>query len=171
VYDVGADEGWVSVGDDHDTAAFAVNAVRDWWLTMGRARYPLAAKLLVMADSGGSNSARSRVWKTEVARLATETGLEITVCHHPPGTSKWKKVEHRLFSFMTVGTVAPEWATCREFGASQCSLYSRGAGRKISSLRPRPRAPRSPVDILPLVDRHDGDSFVRHDVENPVTAT
>ena len=102
VYDIGADEGWVSVGDDHDTATFAVNAVADWWATMGRARYPEATRLLVTADSGGSNSSRGRLWKVELARLAEETGLEITVCHYPPGTSKWNRVEHRLFSFMTI---------------------------------------------------------------------
>ncbi len=102
VYDVGADEGWMSVGDDHDTAAFAVNAIRRWWQTMGAARYPNARRLLVTADAGGSNSYRNRLWKTELARLAAETGIEITVCHYPPGTSKWNKVEHRLFSFITI---------------------------------------------------------------------
>jgi len=102
VYDVGADEGWVQVGDDHDTPAFAVNAVRDWWQSMGRVRYPQASRLLVTANAGGSNSSRSRVWKVELGRLAQETGLEITVCHYPPGTSKWNRIEHRLFSFMTI---------------------------------------------------------------------
>lgn len=86
------DPGWVLVGDDHDTPVFAVNAVRDWWATMGRARYPAATRLLVAADTGGSNSYRSRVWKVELARLADETGLEITVCHYPTGTSKWNKL-------------------------------------------------------------------------------
>ena len=102
VYDVGADEGWVSVGDDHDTAAFAVNAIRRWWQTMGAERYPNASRLLVTADAGGSNGYRNRLWKLELARLAAETGLDITVCHYPPGTSKWNKVEHRLFSFITI---------------------------------------------------------------------
>lgn len=102
VYDVGANEGWMSVGDDHDTAAFAVNAIRRWWQTMGQARYPGAQRLLITADAGGSNGYRNRLWKTELAQLATETGLEITVCHYPPGTSKWNKVEHRLFSFITI---------------------------------------------------------------------
>jgi len=101
VYDVGADEGWVSVGDDHDTAAFAVNAIRRWWQVMGAERYPKAKRLMVTADAGGSNSYRNRAWKVELGRLAAETGLEITVCHYPPGTSKWNKVEHRLFSFIT----------------------------------------------------------------------
>jgi hypothetical protein len=101
VYDVSADEGWVSVGDDHDTAAFAVNAIRRWWQTMGAERYPKAKRLLVTADAGGSNSYRNRQWKYELGQLAAETGLEITVCHYPPGTSKWNKIEHRLFSFIT----------------------------------------------------------------------
>jgi len=102
VYDLGANEGWVSVGDDHDTATFAVNAIRRWWQTMGAERYPDARRLLVTADAGGSNSYRSRLYKIELARLAAETGLRITVCHYPPGTSKWNKVEHRLFSFITI---------------------------------------------------------------------
>ena len=102
VYDVGANEGWVSVGDDHDTAAFAVNAIRRWWTLMGAERYPKAKRLLVTADAGGSNGYRNRLWKTELAALAAETGLAITVCHYPPGTSKWNKVEHRLFSFITI---------------------------------------------------------------------
>ncbi|MGH9043034.1 MAG: ISAzo13 family transposase [Acidimicrobiia bacterium] len=101
VIDVGANEGWVSVGDDADTAAFAANTVRSWWQLMGRDRYPEATTLLICADAGGSNSYRNRLWKVELARLAAETGLEITVCHYPPGTSKWNKIEHRLFSFIT----------------------------------------------------------------------
>jgi hypothetical protein len=86
IYDVGADEGWVSVGNDHDTATFAVNAIRSWHQGMGLARYPNATRLLVTADSGGSNGYRNRLWKVELAKLAAETGLEITVCHYPPGT-------------------------------------------------------------------------------------
>ena len=101
VYDVGADEGWMSVGDDHDTAGFAVQAIRRWWQVMGTERYPKAKRLMITADAGGSNSYRNRSWKVELARLAAETGLEITVCHYPPGTSKWNKIEHRLFSFIT----------------------------------------------------------------------
>ena len=101
VFDVGANEGWVSVGDDHDTATFAVNAIRRWWQVMGAERYPKAKRLMITADASGSNSYRNRAWKLELARLAAETGLEITVCHYPPGTSKWNKIEHRLFSFVT----------------------------------------------------------------------
>ena len=102
VYDVGTNEGWVSVGDDHDTAAFAVNAIRRWWQTMGVQRYPKAKRLMVTADAGGSNGYRNRLWKVELARLAAETGLDIRVSHYPPGTSKWNKIEHRLFSFITM---------------------------------------------------------------------
>lgn len=102
VYDVGADAGFVSVGIDHDTAPFAVNALRTWWQRVGRARYPKARRLMLTADGGGSNGYRLRAWKVELARLATETGLDITVCHFPPGTSKWNKVEHRLFSFISI---------------------------------------------------------------------
>jgi hypothetical protein len=98
VYDVGDDSGWVSVGADHDTAAFAANTIRSWWQAVGKARYPDATRLLVTADGGGSNGHRVRQWKTELARLSTDTGLQITVCHLPPGTSKWNKIEHRLFS-------------------------------------------------------------------------
>ncbi len=101
VYDVASDEGWVSLGDDHDTAAFAVNAVRRWWQVMGAERYPGARRLMITADAGGSNSYRNRSFKVELARLAAEVGVEVTVCHYPPGTSKWNKIEHRLFSFVT----------------------------------------------------------------------
>jgi transposase len=102
VYDLGGDEGWVSVGDDADTAGFAVATIGRWWAQMGRARYPEATRLLVCADAGGSNGYRVRAWKVELARLAAETGLEITVVHYPPGTSKWNRIEHRLFSFITM---------------------------------------------------------------------
>jgi transposase len=98
VYDVGQNEAWVSVGTDHDTAAFAVESIRRWWATMGQALYPDATQLLVTADAGGSNGYRLRLWKLELQKLADETGLEIAVCHFPPGTSKWNKIEHRLFS-------------------------------------------------------------------------
>jgi len=102
VYDVGADEGWVNVGDDGDTARFAVESIRRWWWRMGHARYPEATRLLITADAGGSNGYRVRAWKTELAAFAAETGLAITVCHYPPGTSKWNRIEHRLFSFVTM---------------------------------------------------------------------
>jgi hypothetical protein len=101
VFDVAANEGWMSVGDDHDTAAFAVHAIGRWWAAMGRDRYPEATSLLVTADAGGSNGYRNKLWKVELATLAAETGLTITACHYPPGTSKWNKIEHRMFSFIT----------------------------------------------------------------------
>ena len=101
VYDVGANEGWVSVGIDHDTAAFAVQSIRNWWTLMGRDRYPEATQLLITADGGGSNGSRTRLWKTELQRFADETGLRLTVCHFPPGTSKWNKIEHRMFCHIT----------------------------------------------------------------------
>ena len=102
VYDLAANEAWVSVGTDHDTAAFAVEAIRRWWQTMGSPLYPGATRLLVTADAGGSNGYRIRLWKAELQKLADETGLEIAVCHFPPGTSKWNKIEHRLFSAITM---------------------------------------------------------------------
>ena len=102
VYDETNNEGWVSVGDSADTAEFAVNTIRSWWHNMGHARFPDATKLLVTADGGGSNGHRVRAWKAELAKLAAETGLEITVSHYPPGTSKWNRIEHRMFSFITM---------------------------------------------------------------------
>jgi hypothetical protein len=102
IYDLAADTGWVNVGTDHDTAQFAVESIRRWRNDAGRVTYPRARRLLITADSGGSNSTRTRAWKTELAALARETGLEITACHFPPGTSKWNKIEHRLFSHITM---------------------------------------------------------------------
>jgi len=101
VYDIAGNAGWVSVGIDHDTAAFAANAIRTWWKLMGRERYPNASSLLITADGGGSNGSRVRLWKLELQKLADELGVPITVCHLPPGTSKWNRIEHRLFSFIT----------------------------------------------------------------------
>jgi hypothetical protein len=101
VYDLRRNEGWVSVGIDHDTAEFAVESLRRWWRRMGRSVYPNAKELLVTADGGGSNSSRSRLWKREIQRFATETGLRTTIVHYPPGTSKWNKIEHRLFCHIT----------------------------------------------------------------------
>jgi hypothetical protein len=101
IYDIGRNEGWVSIGIDHDTAAFAVNSIRTWWNKMGRKNFPDATKLLITADAGGSNGYRTNLWKFELQKFADECGLDITVCHFPPGTSKWNKIEHRLFSFIT----------------------------------------------------------------------
>jgi hypothetical protein len=102
VYDVAANAGWVSVGTDHDTAAFAVESIRRWWNAAGQPAYPAARRLLITADAGGSNGYRTRAWKAELAAFAAEAGLEVTVCHFPPGTSKWNKIEHRLFSHITM---------------------------------------------------------------------
>jgi hypothetical protein len=102
VYDLTTNTGWVNVGTDADTAAFAVASIRSWWTTLGRATYPQATRLLITADSGGSNGSRLRLWKTELAAFAAETGLTISVAHLPPGTSKWNKIEHRLFSAITM---------------------------------------------------------------------
>lgn len=102
IYDVSANTGWVTVGTDHDTSAFAVATLRSWWQSIGSIRYPKADRLLICADSGGSNGNRIRAWKIELAKFAAETGLQITVCHLPPGTSKWNKIEHRLFSQITM---------------------------------------------------------------------
>jgi transposase len=102
IYDVAANTGWVNVGTDHDTAAFAVESIRRWWNGAGQAAYPTARRLLITADAGGSNGYRTRTWKTELARFAAEAALAITVCHLPPGTSKWNRIEHRLFSHITM---------------------------------------------------------------------
>ena len=102
IYDVSANTGWVSVGTDHDTSAFAVATLRSWWDTVGRSRYPSADRLLICADGGGSNGSRVRAWKIELAAFAADTGLQVTVAHLPPGTSKWNTIEHRLFSQITM---------------------------------------------------------------------
>ena len=101
VYDLTKNNGWVSVGIDHDTAAFAVTTIRQWWRKMGYSAYSQASDLLITADSGGSNGSRNRLWKVELQKMANRTGLTITVCHFPAGTSKWNKIEHRMFSFIT----------------------------------------------------------------------
>jgi hypothetical protein len=102
VYDIEKNEGWVSVGVSADTSEFAVETIRSWWQEMGQERYPSAARLLITADCGGSNGYRVRLWKLELQHLADETGLALTVCHLPPGTSKWNKIEHRLFAFIAM---------------------------------------------------------------------
>ena len=146
VYDLGRNVGWVNVGIDHDTAAFAVQSIRSFWNEVGRQQYPQAKRLLISADGGGSNGSRVRLWKWELQQLADETGLAITVCHLPPGTSKWNKIEHRLFAW-----ISQNWrgkplvsyavilqliaATTTEAGLTvQCQLdtTSYPAGRKIS---------------------------------------
>src|SRR5437763_954371 len=101
VYDLASNSGWGNVGNDHDTASFAVESIRRWWNMEGWQKYPNASRLLICADGGGSNASRTRLWKLELQKLADETGLSITVSHLPPGTSKWNKIEHRLFSFIS----------------------------------------------------------------------
>ncbi len=101
IYDINNDMGWVSVGVDHDTSAFAVETLRKWWENMGKSVYPDARRLLITADGGGSNGSRNRLWKWELAKFAKETGLTVSVCHFPPGTSKWNKIEHRMFCHIT----------------------------------------------------------------------
>jgi len=128
VYDVGANTGWVTVGVDHETAAFAVNTLRSWWNCLGKAAYPDATRLLVTADSGGANGNRRRTWKAELAVLAAETGLEISVCHLPPGTSKWNKIEHRLFS-----QISRNWAG-RPLSSHQTILNLIGATTTTTGL-------------------------------------
>ena len=102
IYDIADNKGWVSVGTDHDTASFAVHAIGRWWLTLGQKRYPRATRLMITADGGGSNGYRVRLWKAELQALANALRIPITVCHLPPGTSQWNKIEHRLFSFITL---------------------------------------------------------------------
>jgi hypothetical protein len=102
IYDIGDNTGWVTVGMDADTAEFAVESIRQWWRWMGKRRYPKAKGLLICADSGGSNGYRSHLWKRELQKLANQQKMRITVCHFPPGTSKWNKIEHRLFSFISM---------------------------------------------------------------------
>lgn len=140
VYDLQRDEGWVSVGIDHDTASFAVNAIRRWWQQMGRAAYPDARTLVITADAGGSNGSRLRLWKWELQRFANRTGLTITVCHFPPGTSKWNRIEHRLFSHIAMnwrGTPLTSLATIVSLIAS---THSR-SGLRVRSELDRRRYP------------------------------
>jgi hypothetical protein len=159
IYDITGNAGWASVGTDHDTAAFAVESIRRWWNAAGQAGYPAARRLLVTADAGGSNGYRTRAWKAELAALAVETGLEITVCHFPPGTSKWNKVEHRLFSHITMN-----WRG-RPLASHEVIVNTIAATATRTGLRVRAELDDSPyetgvkvsdrqMDALPLA-RHD----------------
>jgi len=146
IYDLGRNTGFVNVGTDHDTATFAVSSIRGWWRAEGRGLYPTATQVLITADGGGSNGYRLRLWKVELQRLADQTGLVIQVCHFPPGTSKWNKVEHRLFSFISSnwrGEPLRDYETI--VGLIACTTTAKGlrvtcrldqrkypAGRKIS---------------------------------------
>jgi len=139
VYDLAADEGWVSVGIDHDTAQFAVASIRAWWEHLGRGRYPGATTLTITADCGGSNGNRSRLWRTELQRLADQTGLAIQVRHLPPGTSKWNKIEHRLFSF-----ISQNWRG-RPLISRQVIVNLIGAPRRAPACRSTPAWMRAPT--------------------------
>jgi transposase len=146
VYDLGQNAGWVNVGMDHDTAAFAVESIRCWWNSVGQSQYPEAKRLLISADGGGSNGSRVRLWKWELQQFADETGLSITVCHLPPGTSKWNKIEHRLFAWISQnwrGKPLTSYAVILKLIAAtttttgltvQCQLDTNlyAAGRKVS---------------------------------------
>jgi hypothetical protein len=158
VYDIAGDAGWVSVGIDHDTAAFAVNAIKSWWTQMGRERYPNARTLLITADGGGSNGSRVRLWKVELQKLADELGLSITVCHLPPGTSKWNKIEHRLFSFITTN-----WR-CRPLVSHQVIVQLIGATTTKTGLEVRCELdPRTyPAGVKVSDDELQALNIVRH---------
>ena len=149
VYDLSRDEGWVSVGIDHDTASFAVQAIRRWWRAMGRAAYPRATRLLITADAGGSNGPRVRLWKWELQQFANRTGLSITVCHFPPGTSKWNKVEHRLFSH-----IAMNWRG-KPLVSLAVIVSLIGATTTTTGLRVRSELDRSryPMGVAPTQDQ------------------
>ena len=138
VYDIGRDEGWVSVGIDHDTADFAVSSITQWWKTMGSKVYPDATRVLITADSGGSNSSRSRLWKLGLQDFADVTGLDVTVCHFPPGTSKWNKIEHRLFSHISMN-----WRG-RPLLSQETVVNLIAATRTRSGLKVRARLDRTP---------------------------
>lgn len=140
VYDLQRDEGWVSVGVDHDTASFAVNAIRRWWHEMGRAAYPHARSLVVTADAGGSNGARLRLWKWELQRFANRTGLIVTVCHLPPGTSKWNRIEHRLFSHIAMNWRGTPLISLATIVSLIASTHSR-SGLRVRSELDRRRYP------------------------------
>ena len=140
VYDLRRDEGWVSIGVDHDTASFAVNAIRRWWRHMGRRAYPRARSLVVTADAGGSNGPRVRLWKWELQRLADRTGLAITVCHFPPGTSKWNKIEHRLFSHIAMNWRGTPLVSLATIVSLIASTHSR-SGLRVRSEIDRRRYP------------------------------
>jgi hypothetical protein len=143
VYDIGANDGWVSLGIDHDTGQFAVNSVRLWLDRIGRERYCAMKRLIITADGGRSNSSRLRLWKTALQQLADETGLIIQICHYPPGTSKWNKIEHRMFCFITQNWRAMPLAQPIRRDRADRRHYDEK--RSFSSMRPRSQ---------PLTQRH-----------------
>lgn len=157
VYDPGADEGWVSVGSDGDTAQFAVETIRRWWNTVGQVAYPQASTLLITADAGGSNGYRLRLWKRELAALAEETGLSITVCHMPPGTSKWNKIEHRLFSHISMNW-AGQPLTSHEVAVNLIAGTTTRTGLSVHAERDTGTYPRG----IKITDREIKDLLERH---------
>ena len=132
VYDVARNQGWVNVGQDHDTSAFAVESIRRWWLRLGRELYPQSRTLLICADGGGSKVYRVRLWKRELQRFADESGLEIHVCHLPPGTSKWNKIEHRFFSHISINWLGKP-LTSHEVIIDLISATTTRSGLKVSA--------------------------------------
>ena len=159
VYDIGANEGFVSVSDDHDTAAFAVATIRRWWDTMGQPAYPEATRLLITADAGGSNGHRVHLWKVELAQLAARAGLAITVCHFPPGTSKWNQIEHRLWSNVTMNwrgrPLTSHEVVVNLIGATTTSTgLNVRAGRDTGTYPKGIKFTKKVIDALPL-HRHD----------------
>jgi hypothetical protein len=154
VYDLGQNEAWVSVGISHDTAEFSVNAIRTWWLQMGQAAYPHATSLLATADCGGSNGYRLRLWKVELQRLADELGFPITVCHLPPGTSKWNKVEHRLFAFITQNWRGKPLVTHQVIVSLIAATTTKTGLRVKSHLDPRTYAKGRRISDTQLADVH-----------------
>jgi len=141
VYDLADNVGWVSVGTDHDTASFAANAIRRWWLSMGRGRYAKAKRLMITADGGGSNGYRVRLWKVELQKLADELKFPVTVCHFPPGTSKWNKIEHRLFSFISINWRGKPLRTYRSI-VQLIAATTTDAGLKVRAELDRSKYPK-----------------------------
>jgi hypothetical protein len=141
IYDLADNVGWVSVGTDHDTASFAVNAIRRWWISMGKERYGKAKRLMITADAGGSNGYRIRLWKVEIQKLADELRFPITICHFPPGTSKWNKVEHRLFSFISINWRGKPLRTYRTI-VQLIAATTTDAGLKVRAMLDRKKYPK-----------------------------
>ena len=163
IYDIAADTGWVTVGVDHDTSQFAVNTIRSWWNQVGVRAYPGATRLLITTDGGGSNGYRTRLWKTELAQLAAETGLAITVSHLPPGTSKWNKIEHRLFSRISINWRARP-LTSREVVVNSIGATTTASGAPVEAVLDTNQYPAG----IKIPDQHmqqlaDDGILVRHE--------
>jgi len=159
IYDLADNVGWVSVGTDHDTASFAVNAIRQWWISMGRGRYAKANRLMITADGGGSNGYRVPLWKVEVQKLADELKFPITICHFPPGTSKWNKSEHRLFSFISINWRGKPLRTYRTI-VQLIAATTTDAGLKVRAMLDRNIYPKG-VKVSDA--QFDAVNITRHD--------